>query len=181
MLRLVYADFLTRRRRTFVFIFGTKILTRSRGRIMNRLSKDMSSIDTEAAESAHRSTPSHIVHQTLMSPSPQLLHQLCSFGPSGIAGSVRFNALYVRTCVCAQSLTSISGFLTVLLMIGILYWFVGSIYVTTSREVKRFDVSTPPSDSACPQELTSLERNKIAHLHQLFRSPCGHVHNKVVR
>ena len=53
MLRFETVDFSTRPHRTFVCTFGTNILIRSSGRIMNRLSKDMSSIDTEAAESAH--------------------------------------------------------------------------------------------------------------------------------
>lgn len=40
------------------------------------------------------------------------------------------------------------GFLTALFGIGIMYWFVSSLYVTTSREIKRFDVSPFPFDGS---------------------------------
>lgn len=40
---------------------------------------------------------------------------------------------------------SLSVFLFALIVISALYWAVGSLYVTTSREIKRYDVSPRPT------------------------------------
>ncbi|ORY32179.1 ABC transporter type 1, transmembrane domain-containing protein [Naematelia encephala] len=78
------------------------------GRIMNRLSKDVSSIDLEAAEI-------------------MLFFAQCIMNVAAVLAVIIF---------------STPLFLVALILIAVLYWAVGTIYVTTSREIKRFDSVT---------------------------------------
>ncbi|KAK8854514.1 hypothetical protein IAR55_003253 [Kwoniella newhampshirensis] len=78
------------------------------GRIMNRLSKDMSSIDQETGE-------------VLM--------------------------YFVNNCLGAAAVLTVISvstppFLLALVVIVVLYWGIGSLYVTTNREIKRIDSVT---------------------------------------
>ncbi|WWC71269.1 uncharacterized protein I206_105222 [Kwoniella pini CBS 10737] len=78
------------------------------GRIMNRLSKDMSSIDTEAGEI------------------------LMYFANSCLAAGAILLVVTVST----------PAFLLALVLIVLAYWALGSLYVTTNREIKRIDSVT---------------------------------------
>lgn len=81
------------------------------GRIMNRLSKDMSSIDQEAAE------------------------------------IIAYFVNCVLSCMAVLAVVAYSTplFLFSLVFIVALYWAVGTLYVTTNREIKRYDsVSRSP-------------------------------------
>jgi Flp pilus assembly protein TadB len=75
---------------------------------------------------------------------------------------------------------STPAFLLPLVLIAIVYWFIGLLYVTTSRELKRMDVSFPSiacsyvnSDDANRQ----TEHDPITPFHQFLRSPSRHVHH----
>ena len=78
------------------------------GRIMNRLSKDVSAIDTEASEIL-------------------LYFAQCVLSVIAVLAVVVF---------------STPKFLFALVAIAALYWAIGILYVTTSREIKRFDSVT---------------------------------------
>nr|XP_018261799.1 ATP-binding cassette transporter [Kwoniella dejecticola CBS 10117]OBR83957.1 ATP-binding cassette transporter [Kwoniella dejecticola CBS 10117] len=78
------------------------------GRIMNRLSKDMSSIDTEAGEI------------------------LMYFANSCLSAGAILLVVTVST----------PAFLLALVLIVLAYWILGSLYVTTNREIKRIDSVT---------------------------------------
>ncbi|WVO14579.1 hypothetical protein L204_102214 [Cryptococcus depauperatus] len=78
------------------------------GRIMNRLSKDMSSIDQETGE---------------------------------------IMMYFINSCLSAATILVVVSivtppFLLALAVICFLYWVIGSLYVTTNREIKRFDSVT---------------------------------------
>ncbi|ODN87389.1 ATP-binding cassette transporter [Cryptococcus wingfieldii CBS 7118] len=79
------------------------------GRIMNRLSKDMSSIDQETAE--------------------VLMYFVNS-------------CLSAATILVVVTLSTPAAFIFALVLICFLYWVVGSLYVTTNREIKRIDSVT---------------------------------------
>ena len=111
------------------------------GRIMNRLSKDMASVDTETAESEY----------------------IC-FGPTNLQSCSTlcsvcfpFSPCWPSLCILRQVRSSSKPFNIVLLtpvflaplvVISVMYWAVGALYVETTREIKRFDVSRVPH-SAC--------------------------------
>nr|XP_019045027.1 ATP-binding cassette transporter [Kwoniella bestiolae CBS 10118]OCF23957.1 ATP-binding cassette transporter [Kwoniella bestiolae CBS 10118] len=78
------------------------------GRIMNRLSKDMSSIDQEAGEI------------------------LMYFANSCLSAAAILVVVTVST----------PAFLVALVLIVLAYWLLGSLYVTTNREIKRIDSVT---------------------------------------
>lgn len=69
-----------------------------------------------------------------------------------------------------------AGFLTAFVGVAALYWVVGALYVATSREIKRFDVSDSTEVS-----LSRSERHTITHIHQLLRSPRWHVDDPLLR
>lgn len=77
------------------------------------------------------------------------------------------------------------AFIFPLILIAVVYWFIGLLYVTTSRELKRMDVSPLhfAFSAQCPRSLTVLfsEYHPITPLHQFLRSLSRHVDHPVVR
>lgn len=49
---------------------------------------------------------------------------------------------------------STPAFLLPLVLIAVVYWFIGLLYVTTSRELKRMDVSLIPFSAAYKRDRT---------------------------
>lgn len=78
------------------------------GRIMNRLSKDIASIDQEAAEFL----------------------------------AIFVNCVLICAAVVVVIVYTTPTFVFALAVILVLYWCVGTLYVTTSREIKRYDSIT---------------------------------------
>jgi ABC-type multidrug transport system fused ATPase/permease subunit len=96
------------------------------GRIINRLSKDMSSIDTEAGEST--STLPFLLETNL---DIVLMVVLLYFLQTILAVAASLGVVVFST----------PAFILPLIAIALVYWFIGLLYVTTSRELKRMDVS----------------------------------------
>jgi hypothetical protein len=79
---------------------------------------------------------------------------------------------------------STPAFLLPLVLIAIVYWFIGLLYVTTSRELKRMDVSLPSiaRSQVCDDDTNrQTEHHPFTPIYQFLRSPRRHVHHQILR